>query len=36
MLKILEQKDLIEILDETDPKNVVCRFRKSFLRETIY
>jgi hypothetical protein len=36
MLKILEHHDLVEILDETDPKNVICRFRKTFLRETIY
>lgn len=36
VLKILEQKDFIEILDETDPKNAICRFRKCFLRETIY
>jgi len=35
-LKILESKDLIEILDESDPKNAICRFRKSFLRESIY
>lgn len=36
ILKILESKDLIEILDETDSKNAICRFRKNFLRETIY
>ena len=36
ILKILESKDLIEILDESDPKNAICRFRKSFLRESIY
>lgn len=36
VLRILENKDFIEILDETDHKNVVCRFRKIFLRETIY
>ena len=36
IIRILEQKDFIEILDETDAKNAVCRFRKCFLRETIY
>lgn len=36
VLRALEDKDYIEILDETDPKNAVCRFRKSFFRETIY
>ena len=36
ILKILEARDLIEILDESDPKNAICRFTKSFLRETIY
>lgn len=36
ILKLLEQKDFIEILDETDQKNAICRFRKCFLRETIY
>ena len=36
VLKCLEQHDYIEILDETDPKNAVCRFRKSFFRETVY
>jgi hypothetical protein len=36
ILKILESKDLIEILDESDPKNAICRFRKIFLRESIY
>lgn len=36
VLRALEEKDYIEILDETDQKNAVCRFRKSFFRETIY
>ena len=36
ILKELEQEELIEILDETDPKNIHCRFNKSFLRESIY
>ena len=36
VLRILEARDFIEVLDETDHKNVVCRFRKIFLRETIY
>ena len=29
-------KQIIEILDESDPKNLICRFNKSFLRESIY
>lgn len=36
ILKELEQNDLIETLDETDPKNIHCRFNKSFLRESLY
>lgn len=36
ILKELEQAELIEILDETDLKNIHCRFNQSFLRETIY
>jgi len=36
ILKELEQGELIEILDETDPKNILCRFNQSFLRESIY
>ena len=36
ILKELEQNDLIETLDETDPKNIHCRFNKSFLRESVY
>jgi hypothetical protein len=35
-LKLLEQSELIEILDETDSKNVLCRFSKNFLRESLY
>ena len=35
-LKELEQQELIEILDETDPKNIRCRFNRCFLRESIY
>lgn len=35
-LKFLEQYELIEILDETDNKNVLCRFSKEFLRESLY
>ena len=27
---------MIETLDETDPKNIHCRFNKSFLRESLY
>lgn len=36
MLKILEAHNFIEILDETDKDNFVCRFNKPFLRESIY
>lgn len=36
ILKELEQNDLVETLDETDPKNIHFRFNKSFLRESIY
>ena len=35
-LKLLEKADLIEIMDETDLKNCVCRFNKSLLRESVY
>jgi hypothetical protein len=36
LLKELETAELIEILDETDLKNIQCRFNQSFLRESIY
>ena len=36
ILKELELNDFIEILDESDPKDVRCRFNKAFLREAIY
>jgi len=36
ILKELELNDFIEILNESDPKNVRCRFNKYFLRESIY
>ena len=35
-LCLLEQADLIEILDETDQKNALCRFNKCLLRECVY
>jgi hypothetical protein len=35
-LRLLEQYELIEILDETDVKNVLCRFSQEFLRESLY
>lgn len=35
-LKSLELSEMIEILDETDSKNVLCRFSKNFLRESLY
>ena len=36
ILKELELNDFVEILNESDPKNVYCRFNKNFLRESIY
>lgn len=36
ILKELEIAELIEILDETDLKNIQCRFNSAFLRESIY
>ena len=36
ILRVLEARDYVEILDELDPKNSLCRFRKSFMRESIY
>jgi len=36
LLKLLEANNFIEILDETDKDNFVCRFNKPFLRESIY
>ena len=35
-VRLLEQRDFIEIVDETDQKNCVCRFNKCFLRESTY
>mgnify|MGYP000479250823 CR=1 FL=1 len=35
-IKLLEAYDFIEILDETDKDNLICRFNKPFLRETLY
>lgn len=36
ILKELELKELIEILDETDMKNIHCRFNQAFLRDSLY
>lgn len=36
VLRLLESKDYIEILDESDPRDAVCRFRKCFFREGLY
>lgn len=36
LIKMLEQYNFIEILDETDKDNLVCRFQKPFLRESLY
>ena len=35
-VRLLEQRDLIEIVDETDHRNALCRFNRCFLRESIY
>ena len=35
-MKFLEMHEMIEILDETDSRNVLCRFIKNFLRESMY
>ena len=32
----LQNRDFIEIIDDTDNKNWMCRFTKKFLRETLY
>jgi hypothetical protein len=36
MLKELEHNEFIEILDESDPKDILCRFNQYQLRESIY
>jgi hypothetical protein len=36
MLKELEVNEFIEILDESDPKDILCRFNQYQLRESIY
>lgn len=36
LMKLLESYNLIEILDETDKENFLCRFNKPFLRESLY
>lgn len=36
LLRSIEQNDFIEFLDESDSKNALCRFNKTFLRETVY
>ena len=36
ILKDLEKQDFIEILDESDQKDIICRFNKIFLRECLY
>ena len=35
-IRLLEQHDFLEIVDCTDPKNQLCRFRKPLMRETLY
>ena len=36
MLKELEHNEFIEILEESDPKDILCRFNQYQLRESIY
>lgn len=36
ILKDLEKQEFIEILDESDQKDIICRFNKIFLRESLY
>lgn len=36
ILMDLQNRDFIEIIDDNDAKNWVCRFTKKFLRETLY
>lgn len=36
ILRELERQEFIEILDESDHKDIICRFNKSFLRESLY
>ena len=36
LLKRLEKADLIEIVDESDPKRVHCRFIHSFFKDALY
>lgn len=36
ILMDLQARDFIEIIDDNDAKNWVCRFTKKFLRETLY
>ena len=35
-IRLLEQRDFLEIVDCTDPSNQLCRFRKPLMRETLY
>ena len=35
-LRMLENYDLIEIVDQSNANNFTCRFNKMFLRETLY
>jgi len=35
-INLLEQRDFIEIVDETDRENCLCRFNKCFFRESTY
>ena len=36
LLKLLEKADLIEIVDESDPKRVHCRFNHTLFRDALY
>lgn len=36
MVKLLEENDFLEVLDELEKENFVVRFNRSFLRESLY
>ena len=36
LLRLLERADLIEIVDESDPRRVHCRFIHAFFKDALY
>ena len=36
LLRLLEKADLIEIVDESDPRRVHCRFIHAFFKDALY